>query len=115
MQKVALFPFNGEMMCFIHVLLNTLDMHEKGLEVIVVVEGAATRLLPELARQDNPMHSLYQKVRDKGLLAGACKACSAKMGVLESVRADGVPLLDDMNGHPGMAGLMLQGYAIVTF
>lgn len=115
MRKVALFPFNGEMMCFIHVLLNALDMREKGFEVLVVVEGAATKLLPELARQDNPMHTLYQQVRDKGLLAGACKACSAKMGVLEAVRADGVPLLGDMNGHPGMAGYMLQGYAIVTF
>jgi hypothetical protein len=27
MKKVSLFAFNGEFMCFIHVLLNALDMH----------------------------------------------------------------------------------------
>jgi hypothetical protein len=29
MKKVALFAFNGEPMCFVHVLLNALDMKEK--------------------------------------------------------------------------------------
>ena len=34
MKKVVLFAFNGDFMCFIHVLLNALDMHEKGYEVV---------------------------------------------------------------------------------
>jgi hypothetical protein len=29
MKKIALFVFNGDPMCFIHVLLNALDMEEK--------------------------------------------------------------------------------------
>ena len=33
MEKVALFAFNGELMCFIHVLLNAIDMKEKGYDV----------------------------------------------------------------------------------
>jgi hypothetical protein len=33
MKKAALFVFNGDPMCFIHVLLNALDMKEKGYEV----------------------------------------------------------------------------------
>jgi hypothetical protein len=33
MSKVAMFVFNGDPMCFIHVLLNALDMHQKGDEV----------------------------------------------------------------------------------
>ncbi|MCK4604812.1 MAG: hypothetical protein KAU41_09025 [Deltaproteobacteria bacterium] len=51
MKKVALFAFNGELMCFIHVLLNTLDMNERGHEVKIVIEGAATKLVPELAKK----------------------------------------------------------------
>jgi hypothetical protein len=31
MEKVALFAFKGEPLCFVHVLLNALDMKEKGI------------------------------------------------------------------------------------
>ena len=38
MKKIALFVFNGDPMCFIHVLLNALDMKQKeydaGYEII---------------------------------------------------------------------------------
>jgi hypothetical protein len=36
------------------------------------------------------------------------------MGVLPAVEKEGVPLLDDMAGHPGMARFLSQGYQIVT-
>jgi hypothetical protein len=32
--RVVLVAFNGESMCFVHVLLNALDMKAKGYEVI---------------------------------------------------------------------------------
>ncbi len=47
MKKMALFVFNGDPMCFIHVLLNALDMNEKGYEAKIIVEGAATKLIRE--------------------------------------------------------------------
>ena len=37
MSKTALFAFNGEPMCFMHVLLNAWDLHERGETVRVVV------------------------------------------------------------------------------
>lgn len=113
--KVVLFPFNGELMCFIHVLLNALDMKERGYEVGIVIEGAATTLVPKLAESSNPMHMLYQQTKDAGLIFGACKACSAKLGVLEAVEAEGLTLLGDMKGHPSMAAYQEQGYQIITF
>ena len=115
MRKFALFAFNGEMMCFVHVLLNALDMHSKGHEVALVIEGSATKLVPELVKEDNPFSSMYQKVKASGLIAGACKACSNKMGVLEDVETEGLELLADMSGHPGMASYLQQGYEIITF
>ena len=115
MQKVALFVFNGDPMCFIHVLLNALDFSEKGTEAKIVVEGAATKLIPSLAEEDNPLHRLWEKVRAAGMVEGACKACSAKMGTLEAARAQGLSLLEDMTGHPGMAGYRAKGFDIITF
>ena len=51
MKKFALFVFNGDPMCFIHVLLNALDMNGKGYEIKSVIEGAATNLISELDKK----------------------------------------------------------------
>ena len=115
MKKFVLFAFNGDFMCFVHVLLNAQDMKEKGYEVKIVIEGAAAKLIPELKKKGNPMYALYQKTKDSGLIDGVCKACSNKMGTLEEARADGLKLLDDMNGHPGIAGYMEKGFEVITF
>ena len=84
MKKMALFVFNGDPMCFIHVLLNALDMNEKGYEAKIIVEGAATKLIPELAKPENQLHGLWEKAKDAGLVAGVCKACANKMETLEA-------------------------------
>lgn len=49
MRKFALFAFNGDPTCFIHVLINALDLHEKGYTVALVVAGSATRLVKLLS------------------------------------------------------------------
>ncbi|ADU61278.1 MAG: DsrE family protein [Pseudodesulfovibrio sp.] len=111
----CLYAFNGEMTCFIHVLLNGLDMAERGNKVAIVFEGAAVTLVPQLEQPDNPLRALYQQARQQGLIDGACRACSAKLGVLDAVKAAGLPLLGDMSGHPSMAEYIDQGYTIITF
>ncbi|MDA8142086.1 MAG: cytoplasmic protein [Desulfobacteraceae bacterium] len=115
MKKFALFVFNGDPMCFIHVLLNALDMRAKGHEAKIIVEGAATKLIPDLAKPDFPLHSLWKKNREAGTVAGVCKACATKLGTLEAAKAQGLTLLDDMSGHPSMAGYRDKGYEIITF
>lgn len=115
MKKVVLFAFNGDMMCFIHVLLNALDTADRGYEVKIVIEGAATKLVPELSKADNPMFKLFKKTRDLGLVEGVCKACSNKMGVLDAVKAEGLTLLGDMSGHPSMGKYIDEGYEVITF
>jgi hypothetical protein len=114
-EKIALFAFNGDPMCFIHVLLNALDFSEKNFEIKVVIEGSATKLIAELARDDHPLHNLYEKVKEKVLLMGACKACAQKMGTLKAAEDQGLRLLEDMSGHPSMANFTEQGYKIITF
>jgi len=115
MKKMALFVFNGDPICFIHVLLNALDMQGRGYDSLIVVEGAATKLLPDLAREEHPLHQLWKRVKDAQLVAGVCKACAGKMGTLEEAEEQGLKLLDDMNGHPGMAGFSEAGYEIISF
>lgn len=113
--KTALFVFNGDPMCFIHVLLNALDMRARGHEATIVMEGASVALPPALVKPDHPLCRLFAQVREQGLLAGACKACSVKLGVAAEVEAEGVPLIGDMSGHPSMASYQEAGWQVVTF
>jgi len=115
MIKIAIFVFNGDPMCFIHVLLNALDMNEKGYDVKTVIEGAAVKLIPEVAKSDNPLHKLWEKVKSACLIEGVCRACSYKLGTLKDAEAQGLALLDDMSGHPSMHGYRDKGYEIITF
>ena len=115
MKKMVLFVFNDDPMCFIHVLLNALDMNEKGYTAKIIIEGSATRLIPELVKTENPLYQLWEKVKLEKLVEGVCKACSNKMNTLEAAKNQGLTLLDGMSGHPDMARYKDEGYDIVTF
>ena len=115
MKKVVLFAFNGEAMCFVHVLLNGLDMKANGYDVRIVIEGAATRLIREVDTKGTPIFELFQRARNNGIIDGTCRACSAKMGTLKDAEEMGLPLLDDMSGHPKMSGYVDAGYDVITF
>lgn len=111
MEKIAFFPFKGEKMCFMHILLNALDLHEKGITAKIIMEGEAVKLIKELEEEEN---KIYKKVKDLGLFDSICKACSAKMGVLEYNEKCGIPLKGDLQGHPAMYEFIKEGYKIIT-
>ena len=79
------------------------------------IEGAATELIPELARENNPLYKLWQKAKSARLVEGVCKACATKMGTLEAAKDQGLTLLDEMTGHPSMARYRDDGFVIVSF
>ncbi|MBW1731956.1 MAG: cytoplasmic protein [Deltaproteobacteria bacterium] len=115
MKKVALFAFNGDLMCFIHALLNALEMKDKGYDARIIIEGSATKLIPELSRQDSSFYPLYARAKDAGVIDGVCKACSNKMGTIEAAKSEGLPLLGHMSGHPSMSRYIDQGCQIISF
>jgi hypothetical protein len=115
MKKIALFVFNGDPMCFVHVLLNALDMKEKGHSPKIILEGASVKLLPELVKNENPLHKLWGKVLDQDLVEGVCKACSNKLGTLKDAQKQELVLLGDMSGHPSMMEYRHNDFEIITF
>lgn len=115
MKKVALFAFNGESMCFIHVLLNALEMKGKGYEVKLIIEGTATKLVKDLTAAPTPLTPLYEKVKAAGLIDCVCQACSKKMGSSDEATAQGLTLCGEMMGHPSMARYIEAGYEMIVF
>jgi hypothetical protein len=114
-KKVSIFAFNGDPMCFMHVMLNSLEMKEKEWDVKVIIEGSATKLVESLKEESNQMHGLYQKMKDQGLIDCVCRACSSKMGVLESVKEEDLPLCSEMSGHPSIGRYIEKGYKVIVF
>ncbi len=115
MQKILLVAFQGQPMCFIHVLLNGLELKAAGHKCKIIVEGEATTLIPEVVKQEHFLHGLYEQVVDAGLIEGVCRACSMKMKVFEQIEKTGLPVLDDMSGHPGMMKYIEDGFKIINF
>lgn len=109
MEKVLFYAMQGEKMCFLHVLMNAWALKEKGAEVKVIMEGKSVTLIDQL--KDNP---LMQQAVKQGLIAGVCRACSQQLGVLDSNEKSGLTLLDDMNGHAGMASYGEAGYHVIV-
>ena len=94
--KTAIFAFKGDPICFVHVLLNGIDLHEKEGEVKIILEGEATGLIIELSKPEHPLHALYEKVKNLALIDAVCRACAIKMGSTCSGRSR---RLQDCRGH----------------
>ena len=115
-KKFILYSFNGELMCFAHVLLNAMEMHSNGYDVHIVVEGKSVTAIKTFNEDKNaPFLDLYSKVKDANLIHGVCFACATKMNVVDAVKAEKLPLIGTMSGHPAMSEFIDQGYRIITF
>ena len=93
-------------------MLNALDLAAKGTDVKVILEGESVKLIQPMQASGN---KLFRQLQDKNLIDCVCKACSAKMEVLDYNQNCGIRLADEMNGHPAMSTYMNQGYSIITF
>jgi len=114
-KRIALVAFDGEPMCFVHVLLNALDMHDRGYDVKLIIEGSATRAANLLNDPSAQFARFYAGVKEKQLIDCVCRACAAKMGALPGIEDQGLPLCGEMTGHPSLARYIDQGYQIITF
>jgi hypothetical protein len=115
MNKIVFFTFRDHPLCFIHVLLNSLDMASKGMEGKILLEGESVTLVPLMADPGHFLHPLYIKAKQKGLFIGACRACSEKLQMTEAITKEGLPLIGDMSGHPAISEYIEKGYTILTF
>ncbi len=114
MKKIAYFGFTGELMCFAHILFNAEDMLNKGYNVKIILEGSSTKLIPVLGTDKNPFKKLYLSLKEKGVIDAVCQACANKTGTLEYAKKEGLPLGNDLYGHPSISSYIEEGYEIIT-
>lgn len=94
------------------------DFKSQGDEVQVMFQGAGTRWVGELSKEDHPAHTLFEAVRDK--VAGVSCGCADVFGATVEAEKSGYSLLKD-NAVPGTSGLpslrklSAEGYNILNF
>lgn len=81
----------------------------------IVLEGEAVKLVPEMIKTGNFLNKLYTKVKKHNLIIGACKACTAKLKVQDTIEAENIQLISEMMGHPAMSDYIDQGYEFLIF
>lgn len=111
MKKILFYGMTGEKMCFHHILMNALDLNAAADDVKIIFEGASVKLVSVFEEENNP---LYRKVKEAGLIAGICLACSKVLDVYEANLKAGLPMLDDMTGHAGMKKYLEDGYDVIS-
>ncbi|NLB17759.1 MAG: hypothetical protein GX825_03260 [Syntrophomonadaceae bacterium] len=111
MEKILFYGMTGEKMCFLHLLMNALDLSSSGYEVKIIFEGQSVKLVPLFEEEMNP---LYKKAKDSGIIAGVCKTCSKVLGVYDQNKITGLAMLDDMSGHAGMKSYINGGYKVIS-
>jgi hypothetical protein len=114
-KDVVLFAFRGDPLCFVHVLLNGIDLHEKGKKGLIVLEGESVTLVEKMSQPDHFLSKLYQKAKSLGIIHGACKACSAKLKATQAVEKEGISLIGNMAGHPALGDFLENGFEVITF
>ena len=97
----------------VNALTTAKEMGEAGDDVTVVLDGAGTRWVAELAGAEHRYSPLFEDVKPR--IAGACAYCSSAYGVKDEVEAAGVPLLSEYADHPSLRTLITDGYEVITF
>ncbi len=115
MEKTVLFAFRGDPLCFVHVLLNALDLKQRGQEGLIILEGEAVKLVEPMSKSGHFLNPLYEKAKSANLIYGACKACATKLDALAPIEKEEIPLVGDMANHPAMGAFIENGYGIITF
>lgn len=99
-------------------LFLTFELKEKGQDVELLFQGAATRWPSEIVKPAHPAHELYLAIADK--IAGICGGCADVFGATEGAATTGMVLVRDkaIPGTSGIADLsryLDEGYQLITF
>ncbi len=96
-----------------HALETAQDLQNHGIPVGIYFEGAATRWVPELLNPTSSLHPLYRQVATS--IRGACKFCARAYGVEEKLSEALFPLIQEHQGHPSVARMILNDATVLVY
>ncbi|MCG8409102.1 MAG: DsrE family protein [Phycisphaerales bacterium] len=94
------------------------DFKNRGEEVTILFNGAGTRWIGQLSKEDHPAHALFEAVKDK--IAGVSCGCADVFGGGDEAEQSGFELIKDnpvpgTTGLPSLQNLIHEGFTVMTF
>lgn len=86
---------------------------EAGDDLKLIFEGAGTKWIGELEKEDHKLHGLYSSI--KSHITGACDFCAGAFGVKSQIGKAGISLLSEYKSHPSLRNLFADGYQVMSF
>ncbi|MGD9930597.1 MAG: hypothetical protein AB7U05_11310 [Mangrovibacterium sp.] len=85
---------------------------EAGDDLKLIFEGAGTKWIGELEKEDHKLHGLYSGIKSR--ITGACDFCAQAFGVKSQVEKAGINLLSEYRSHPSLRNLFADGYQVMS-
>jgi predicted peroxiredoxin len=121
MRRKILFVIFAEDVCRqLHAFMYANDLHRKGYQTRIIVEGMATCLLADLEGAPPRLQKAVADAKTAGLIAGACLQASSGCGsaedrnIVDAIKARGVGFLSDLDNHAGIEPFIRDGYEVVS-
>lgn len=99
-----------------HSMIYSKELKEKGHEVRLIFDGAATEWLAKWNdpqdRDDRTMGGFFNQLKDAGLTYVVCDFCSGAFGVRQKLVDKDEPLVAQYMNHPSMVELTEGGYQV---
>lgn len=101
-----------------HSLVYSKELHEKGHDVRLIFDGASTEWLAKWGNpeddDDRQMGGFMETLKGAGLVYAVCDFCAGAFGVRDRLKTQNEPLSAEYMNHPSIAGLISDGYQLVT-
>ena len=110
MRKQLFVLFNYNKGIFTHILLNTLDLAEKGYEVGVIFESEACKFITEY---EDKNYTKFEQLKEKKLVFAVCEVCAKSMNALDSAKRQGLPINGELSGHPPLRTWIKLDYDVM--
>jgi hypothetical protein len=116
-RKLLLVVFTNDACRRNHAFMYAIECAQHGHTVRLILDGEAVQCL---RAREGRFATLFDEAAALGLLEGVCKTAaggcgdaSRDLGAL--AQNSGLPLLDSMRGHGGVARFVDEGYEVVVF
>ena len=122
MKKILFLIFTDDFCKVNHAFMYANDMHEKGYQVKIIIEGAATQFFNKIFEKDSTFSNQYHKAKNADIIVGACASASVGCATADPtrdvstiVKNQELSLIDDLNGHAGIEQYIKEDYQILIF
>ena len=99
-----------------HALIYANDLLEKGFETKILFDGGGTKWIQELTKNDHPLNSLFNRLKEKEVIDGVCEHCITVFKAdIDIIRRSGVRLIGEFHGHPSISKYIENSYRVMIF